>query len=88
MAMQGMDIGEVRQLAQALVAAASELNSMVSTLTKQVQSAHWVGPDRERFVGDWNSHHASALKNVAHALDEAGNRAKQDAQHQEDASNA
>jgi uncharacterized protein YukE len=88
MAMQGMDIGEVRHLAQALTQAAAELNTMVAKLTQQVQSAHWVGPDRERFVGDWNSHHASALKNVAHALDEAGTRAQRDAQQQEEASNA
>lgn len=65
-----------------------ELTTLVAGLTQKVQSAHWVGPDRERFVADWNSHHASALKSVAQALQDTSTRANQDAQQQDEASNA
>jgi uncharacterized protein YukE len=88
MTMKGMDVEEVRHLAQAMHQASSELTTLVAGLTQKVQSAHWVGPDRERFVADWNSHHASALKSVAQALQDTSTRANQDAQQQDEASNA
>jgi len=88
MALKGMDVDQVRQLAQALHQASSSLTTMISTLSQQVQHANWIGPDRERFVADWNSHHATALKNVATALQDASTRANLDAQQQDDASNA
>jgi uncharacterized protein YukE len=88
MTMKGMDVEEVRHLAQAMHQASGELTTLVAGLTQKVQSAHWVGPDRERFVADWNSHHASALKSVAQALQDTSTRANQDARQQDEASNA
>ncbi len=88
MALKGMDVDQVRQLAQALHEASSTLSTMIGKLTQQVQHAEWKGPDRERFVNDWNSHHATALKTVATALQDASTRAKLDAQQQDDASNS
>ncbi len=88
MALKGMDVDQVRQLAQSLHQASSTLITMISTLSQQVRHASWIGPDREGFVAGWNSHHATALKNVATALQDASTRANLDAQQQDDASNA
>lgn len=86
MAMQGMDSGEVRVLAQQLQQAASDIQTMVNTLTPKVQNAPWMGPDRDRFVSDWEGQHVSALNTVATALNTASQLATTNAQQQDDAS--
>ena len=88
MAMQGMDTGEVRVLAQQLHQASTDITTLVSTLTQRVKNAPWDGPDRERGVADWQSHHVTALNTVAQALSDAGTLATTNAQQQDDASNA
>jgi len=86
MAMYGMDIAEVRQLAAQLQQASSDITNIVSQLTGKLQGTTWQGPDRQRFESDWQSHHVTALNNVATALGDASTLATTNAQQQEDAS--
>ncbi len=84
----GMDPQQVRNLAQQMSNRASEIRTMMSQLTSALQGAGWVGPDREKFVGDWESQHCTALNRVADGLDDAAQRATMNAQQQESTSNA
>ncbi len=82
----GMDIPAVRQLSQQMAAKADEIRSLTQQLTGQLQNTAWVGPDRERFHADWTGQYCAALTNVAHGLDDAAQRALQNANEQEQVS--
>ena len=84
----GMDIAQVRQLSTTLKTKADEIRTIQNQLTSQLQSAQWVGPDRERFLGDWQSQHCSALNSVIQGLEGASTTASRNAQEQEAASNS
>ena len=86
MAMYGMDIEDVRTLSTQLQQASSDIHNIVAQLTGKLQGTTWLGPDRQKFEGDWQSHHVTALNNVSHALQEASTLASQNAQQQETAS--
>ena len=83
----GMDIAAVRTLSQQMTAKAGEIRTLMQQLTSQLNGTQWVG-DRERFVGDWQSQHCSALNNVIQGLEEAASRAMRNADEQEAASNS
>lgn len=83
----GMDISEVRSLAAQLTRASEEINHLTTTLTGKLEHTPWVGPDRERFISDWHSHHRQSLQSVSTALTDASRVAQQNAQAQEDTSN-
>ncbi len=82
----GMDIPAVRSLASQLDVKAGEIESLRQQLTGQMESTPWVGPDRERFYGDWTGQYSQALNQVANALREASQRATANANEQEAAS--
>jgi uncharacterized protein YukE len=84
----GMDIPGVRQLATQMDQRAEEIRTLMGQLTSALQSTQWVGPDREQFVGDWQSTHCQQLNHVIQGLSDAANRARQNAQQQEQASMA
>lgn len=87
MSFTGMDIAGVRALATQMTHSASEIQQLCNQLTQQLQNASWVGPDREHFVGDWQSTHVAQLNQVVNALNDAAQRANANAQEQENASN-
>lgn len=82
----GMNIGEVRTLATQLDGAASDIEGIISRLTNQLNSTAWIGNDREQFVGEWQSAHTTALRNVATGLQDAAQKARVNADQQEQAS--
>ena len=84
----GMDIGAVRTLSQQLTAKAGEIRTLMQQLTSQLNNTQWVGADRERFVGDWQSQHCTALNNVIQGMEDAATRASKNADDQEATSNA
>ncbi|MCU4185601.1 WXG100 family type VII secretion target [Acidiferrimicrobium sp. IK] len=88
MSFLGLDPSAVRSLAAQMRNASSEIQQLTQSLTTQLQNAHWVGPDRERFVGEWNGQHVSQLHAVMNALTEAAQAAEQNASQQEQASNS
>lgn len=86
--MWGMDIAQIEALGSNLDRAAAELEAMVSTLTADVNSAPWQGPDRERFESTWHGIDAKALLQAAAALQDAGNGARRHCEDQRRASRA
>ncbi|MCU1498141.1 MAG: hypothetical protein JWM47_2094 [Acidimicrobiales bacterium] len=88
MSFTGMDIGQVRSLSQQMKSKADEIESIMSTLTSALSGAQWVGPDRQKFEGEWTQQYCTALRNVAEGLRTAATTADQNATQQEQASNA
>lgn len=82
----GMDVSGVRQLSQQMTQSASQIRQLMGTLTSQLGGTQWVGPDRTRFESDWTSTYVQQLTQVANALDDAAQRATQNANEQESAS--
>jgi uncharacterized protein YukE len=79
----GMVPEEVKQLSSQLGQRAGEIRQLASTLTSAIQSAHWVGPDRERFVSEWTSQHVPQLNTISEALENASQVAMQNAVQEE-----
>ena len=82
----GMDVEEVKQLAQTLGQKAGEIDQIISTIGSKVESTTWKGPDSEKFRTDWQGTLSANLKKVADSLRETQQRATQNAQQQEQAS--
>lgn len=82
----GMDIGQVRTLANQMRQKADEIESIMAQLTSQLKQAQWVGPDRQKFESDWDGQYCTSLRNVAQGLKDAASIADQNAQQQEQAS--
>jgi hypothetical protein len=57
-----------------------------SRLGAMLQEANWVGPDRDRFVNDWNERHAPSLMGICADLDSAAGQVTSHARVQEDVS--
>ncbi|MFT3852173.1 MAG: hypothetical protein QM733_05470 [Ilumatobacteraceae bacterium] len=70
---------QLRARRQRIAAAAARLGAVL-------EQAHWVGPDRDRFVSSWQSQHAPALRAVCDDLDSAAGKVTRHAQAQENAS--
>lgn len=88
MAVWGLDVQQVRQLSTQLNQKASDIDSILSTLTNALNSTQWEGPDATQFRNDWTGQHTSSLRQVAQALRDAGQKASQNATAQEQTSNA
>lgn len=84
----GMDIEQVRQLANQLGQKAQTIDEVISTITNQLGSTDWKGPDADQFRNDWNGTLTTQLRNVAQALRDAQQRANKNAQEQEQTSNS
>ncbi|MFN8074052.1 MAG: WXG100 family type VII secretion target [Kineosporiaceae bacterium] len=82
----GMDVEAVRQLSQQMTQSGQQIQQIVQQLTAALQQVQWIGPDRERFVSDWESQHVQALNQVVQSLEQASQLANQNAQEQETAS--
>lgn len=86
MAVWGLDVEQVRTLSSKLNQEASTIQGVLSTLTTQLGNTQWAGPDAEQFRNDWSSTHTVALNRVITALQDASQRAAQNAIQQETAS--
>tara|TARA_R110002020_G_scaffold77567_2_gene195782 strand:+ start:2702 stop:2968 length:267 start_codon:yes stop_codon:yes gene_type:complete len=88
MAVWGLDVQQVRQLSSQLNQKAADIDGVLSTLTSALNSTQWEGPDANQFRNDWSGQHTSALRQVAQALRDAGQKASQNAAAQEQTSNS
>lgn len=84
----GMDIGQVRTLANQMRQKADEIEGIMNQLTNQLKDAQWLGNDRTTFQGNWDGQYCTSLRNVAQGLRDAATTADQNAAQQEQASNA
>lgn len=78
---------QMGQLAQLLSQKSEELNQTANQLTQQLANTGWVGPDSERFRGDWETHRAQ-LTQIAAQLQEVSATVQRNRQDQEATSNA
>ncbi len=88
MAIWGLDIQQVRQLSTQLNQKATDIDSILTTLTNALNNTQWEGPDANQFRNDWSGQHTSSLRNVASALRDAAAKASQNAAAQEQTSNS
>lgn len=86
MAFFGMDIQQVRNLANQLEQKAQTIDDLIRAITSQLSSTDWKGPDADKFRNDWNGTLTSQLRNVARQLRATKDRANRNAQEQENAS--
>jgi uncharacterized protein YukE len=86
--MWGANVEDLRGLGQTLQQKADEIRTTMNTLNTQVQGVSWEGPDAQQFKGsDWPAAQTQ-LTNVAQVLTDAGQKATQNAQAQEQTSNS
>lgn len=88
MAMIGMDVEQVRQLATQFGAKADAINDIITDITNRLSSTEWKGTDSEQFRNDWNSNLTTQLRNVEQALRDAQQKATKNATDQEQTSSA
>lgn len=88
MAMWGLDIQQVRQLSSQLNQKAGDIENILTSLTQALSGTQWEGPDATSFRNDWSGQHTAALRQVIQALRDASAKAQQNANAQEQTSNA
>jgi Proteins of 100 residues with WXG len=86
MAIWGADVQQLKDLGSKLQAGASEIETQKSNLNKALHSTDWKGPDADKFRSEWDSNHMTQLSKVADALKEAGQKARQNADQQDQTS--
>lgn len=88
MAMIGMNVEEVRNLARQMDSVASQIETASRQITSLLGSTTWVGNDRTNFESDWQGQHMAAINNVINAVRNASQIADRNATDQENVSNA
>jgi len=86
MALVGGDAPALFGFANELRRRRANIESTTRELGVLVERASWVGPDRERFLREWNGRYAPSLFGVVQELAEAATRVSFHAQQQEQAS--
>lgn len=86
MSMLGGDVAALFSFGAQLLERRRNIEDAAKKLGCLVEQANWVGPDREKFVSEWQSQHAPALMGVCDDLSEANQRVTVAAQKQQDAS--
>jgi len=60
-----MDIENVRKVAGSLDSESSHITSVLSSLSSALAATPWKGPDRDKFVEEWNNVHVPAIRKAA-----------------------
>jgi uncharacterized protein YukE len=84
----GVEIEALRSFARQMDQRAREMQTTMQGITHEVTQLNWIGPDRERFVDEWNGHHVPSLHEIVGDLGDAVTRALKHAADQEAASSA
>jgi uncharacterized protein YukE len=88
MAVQGMDIQQVRSLASSFSKAATTLDQAVTQLDGDLSRAGWKGPDAASFRSNWTSSHRATLHRTATSLRDVSTLLLKQVDQQQDASKA
>ncbi|MGY5765864.1 hypothetical protein ACXET9_11750 [Brachybacterium sp. DNPG3] len=80
---KGMDVAEVRRMAEQLRDAAEEITRIEQELTSGLEEVDWTGPDADRFRGQWSGEMVPAIQQVSAAVDDLGGTADRNAADQE-----
>lgn len=86
MGVVGADVPALRNFVLGLNKRSKEITETTARLTALVESIPWVGPDRERFIAEWNGTHRPGLLGLIADLGDAARSATVAADAQEAAS--
>ncbi|PTT67170.1 WXG100 family type VII secretion target [Arthrobacter sp. HMWF013] len=86
MAIWGADVEQLRTLGTKLQNGADQIEQQRTNLARLLDSTTWEGPDAKHFRSEWHGTHTSALNQVIQALKDAGQKATQNANEQDQAS--
>lgn len=86
MTMYGADVAALRSLAAQLDRAADQLEDHRTFLGNAVQHSSWLGPDAERFRGQWEGEHNARVAASARLLRDTATTVRRNADDQERAS--
>lgn len=87
MGASGLDVEQIYQLARAFDHQAEEVEQTLRQLHAGLRDTQWLGPDRERFEGEFDGTISPDLRNLERALRDTANRLREQARSQEQASN-
>ena len=88
MSMTGMNIEDVRGLGNLLRQKSADIRSILSEIEGKVHATGWEGPDARAFKDQWWPEHKQHLSVVADQVEGFGQSALNNAQEQENASQA
>ena len=83
---EGMNVGEVRQLAKDLTGVAQQIDTIIAELARRIPATTWVGKDSRDFKGPWWEGHRKSLRKVVDDLNGYSRSASNNADEQERAS--
>ncbi|MCB9380929.1 MAG: hypothetical protein H6513_09610 [Acidimicrobiaceae bacterium] len=86
MSVVGADVAALRNFVLGLNKRSREITETTARLTALVEGIPWVGPDRERFIAEWNGTHRPGLLGLIGDLGDAARAAALAADKQEAAS--
>lgn len=88
MAFEGLDVGQVQQLATEFSSAAQTLDGNLATLTRAVHEATWVGPEADDFRATWSSRLTPIINGATSYLTQGAAMLRANAQQQQATSEA
>lgn len=86
MAHLGLDPEELTALANTMKKEAANIESASGRVDGQLRKAWWEGPDKKKFMGEWEGTHKKALKQAVKLLQDAATRINKEVREQRQAS--
>lgn len=83
MTMYGADVDQLRSLAAHLDRAADQLDAHRTVLGSAIQQTQWLGPDAERFRGEWQARHSARVAESARLIRDTAATVRRNADEQE-----
>ena len=81
----GMNTEQVKQVSKQVDQEALKLQSDITNIGTKISGADWKGPDREKFIADWNHQRGQVVK-VCEMLRQTAKTMANNAQEQDQAS--
>lgn len=78
----GMDVANVETLGRALQDRAQQFDQITADINRLIQDVTWLGPDADRFKGEWWPEHQGTLKAISQDLNGLGQSALNNASEQ------
>lgn len=86
MNVQGMDVGQVQQMAEQLAEAAEQVGTWKTQLTSEVDGLDWEGDDATEFRSTWQGEVGEAFETVRRKLEELAETIMRNVEEQRQAS--